>query len=96
MIRSFEQVWARRKPVIAAGIVAACALLLGAIRYSHRTPAIPTIDVKRGEFLDSFQIRGEIAALKSIEITAPAEAGELQILKISADGAKVKAGDPIV
>jgi RND family efflux transporter MFP subunit len=96
MIRRLQQVWARQKPVVVAGIVAACVLLLGAIQYSHRAPAVPTIDVKRGEFLDSFQIRGEIAALKSIEITAPAEAGDLQILKVSADGAKVKPGDPIV
>jgi RND family efflux transporter MFP subunit len=96
MIRRWQQVWARQKPVVVAGIATACVLLLGAIRYGHRAPAIPTIDVKRGEFLDSFQIRGEIAALKSIEIAAPAEAGELQILKISADGAKVKPGDTIV
>src|SRR5215472_16990200 len=95
MIRRLQHAWARQKAVVVA-IVAASVLLLGAIRYSHRTPALPTIDVKRGEFLDSFQIRGEIAALKSIEITAPAEAGELQILKVSADGSKVKPGDAIV
>ena len=96
MIRRLRQVWARPKAVVVAAIVAACVLLLGAIRYSHRAPEIPTIDVKRGEFLDSLQIRGEIAALKSIEVTAPAEAGDLQILKIAADGAKVKPGDTIV
>lgn len=96
MIRRLQQVWARPKWVVVAAVVVACVILLGAIRYSHRAPATPTIDVKRGEFVDSFQIRGEIAALKSIGISAPAEAGELQILKISADGAKVKLGDPIV
>ena len=96
MIRRLQQIWARPKWMIVAIVVAACVLLLGAIRYSHRSPAIPTIDVKRGEFLDSFQIRGEIAALKSIEITAPTEAGDLQILKLSADGAKLKPGDTIV
>lgn len=73
-----------------------CAVLLGSIRYTHRTPAIPTIDVTRGEFIDSLEIRGEIKALKSIEVTAPAEAGDLQILKIASDGAKVNRGDPIV
>src|SRR5215469_16114545 len=96
MIPRLQQVWTRPKWVVAAAVAAACVLLLGAIRYSHHAPAIPTIDVKRGEFLDSFQIRGEIAALKSIEITAPTEASELQILKLSADGAKVKPGDTIV
>ena len=96
MIRRLQQTWRHSKAAVVCGIVATCVLLLGAIRYSHRAPAIPTLDVKRGEFLDSFQIRGEIAALKSIEITAPAEAGQLQILKLVPDGAKVKQGDPIV
>src|SRR6185437_12423543 len=59
-------------------------------------PTVPTIDVKRGEFLDSMQFRGECSALKSIGITAPAEVGNLQILKIAADGTKVKNGDVVV
>jgi HlyD family secretion protein len=97
MIRRLQRLWTRRKPVITAAVlIAGTVLLLGAIRYSHRTPAIPTIDVKRGEFLDSFEVRGEITALKSIGITAPAEAGDLQILKLATDGAKVKQGDSIV
>jgi len=97
MIRRFQQLRARHKSlVIAAFILVGCMILLGAIRYTHRVPAIPTIDVKRGEFLDSFDLRGEIKALKSIGITAPAEAGDLQILKIASDGGKVNKGDPIV
>lgn len=34
--------------------------------------------------------------MKSIAITAPAEAGDYQIVKIAADGALVKKGDPVV
>jgi RND family efflux transporter MFP subunit len=52
--------------------------------------------VKRGEFLDSTQFRGEVKALKSVSISAPAEAGDLQIVKVPAEGAPVKAGDVIV
>ena len=97
MTRRFEQLWKRRRPFVGAGLlVIGCVLLLGAIRYTHRTPTIATIDVKRGEFLDSLEIRGEIKALKSVGIAAPAEAGDLQILKIASDGAKVNQGDPIV
>jgi HlyD family secretion protein len=97
MIRRLQQLWARHKPLVtAAFIVLGCILLLGAIRYSHRAPAIPTIDVKREELLDSFDLRGEIKALKSIGVTAPAEAGDLQILKLASDGGKVNKGDPIV
>lgn len=71
-------------------------LLLGAVRYTRHRPGVPTVEVKNGEFLDSLQFRGEITALKSISISAPAEAGELQILKIAADGENVKKGDVIV
>ena len=97
MVRRLQQLRARHKSLVtAAFILIGSILLLGAIRYSHRAPVIPTMDVKRGEFLDSFDLRGEIKALKSIGITAPAEAGDLQILKIVSDGAKVNKGDPIV
>jgi HlyD family secretion protein len=97
MISRLQQLWTRRKPlIVAALIIAVCILLLGAVRYTHRAPGIPTIDVKRGEFLDSFEIRGEIKARKSIGLTAPAGAGDLQIVKLANDGAKVNQGDPIV
>jgi len=97
MISRMQQFWARNKGLVTSGlIVVLCVLLLGSIRYTHRAPAIPTIDVRRGEFLDSLEISGEIKALKSIEVTAPAEAGDLQILNIANDGAKVNLGDSIV
>ena len=54
------------------------------------------LEVKRGEFIDSAQFHGEIAALRSITISAPAEAGELQILKIATEGSQVKNGDTVV
>jgi HlyD family secretion protein len=89
--------WTKRRPMVMVGILLlGSGLLLGAVRYGHRAPAIPMLEVKRGEFIDSAQFHGEIAALKSISISAPAEAGELQILKIASDGSPVKAGDPVV
>jgi HlyD family secretion protein len=97
VISKVRQIWTRHKGLVRSGIIVVfCLLLLGTIRYTHHAPAIPTIDVKRGEFLDSLEIRGEIKALKSIEVTAPAEAGDLQILRIVSDGAKVRQGDSIV
>ena len=52
--------------------------------------------MKRGEFLDSLQFRGEVKALKSVTISAPAEAGDLQIIKVAAEGTAVKPGDVVV
>jgi len=94
---SLRMLWVRRRPMIAVAILLlGSGLLLGAVRYGHRVPTIPTLEVKRGEFIDSAQFHGQIAALKSISISAPAEAQNLQILKIASDGAQVKQGDSVV
>ena len=96
MIGKLKALLMERKLATAAIVLLACGVVLGAVRYGRRSPSIPTIEVKRTEFLDSVQFRGECAALKSLSITAPAEAGDLQILNMAADGAKVKPGDMIV
>jgi len=70
--------------------------LVGAARLSQKVPTIPTIDVKESEFVEVQQFRGEVKALRSIAITAPSEAGELQVVTIVNDGALVKKGDIIV
>jgi HlyD family secretion protein len=96
MVGKFRAVVMQRKLATAGIVLLACGFVFGAVRYSRRSPSVPTIEVKRTEFLDSVQFRGECTALKSLSITAPAEAGDLQILKIAADGTKVKTGDMIV
>ena len=86
----------RRKIVVAVAGV----LVLGAIGALalHRTaiPKIPTAEVKRGEFVDYVQIRGEIKALKSVQLAAPSIAGDLQIVKLVPTGNIVKPGDVVV
>jgi HlyD family secretion protein len=96
-MRRFRQLSARGKVVVVAVILlAGSGVLLGAVRLGRRAPTVPTIEVKRGEFLDSLQFRGEVKALKSVTISAPAEAGDLQIIKISPEGTVVKTGDVVV
>ena len=97
MIRRFRQLSIQRKAMaIAILVLAGSGVVLGAVRLGKRTPTVPTIEVKRGEFLDSLQFRGEVKALKSVTISAPAEAGDLQIIKVSAEGTVVKPGDVVV
>jgi len=97
MIRRFRQLSIQRKAMaIAVLVLAGSGVVLGAVRLGKRTPTVPTIEVKRGEFLDSLQFRGEVKALKSVTISAPAEAGDLQIIKVSAEGTVVKPGDVVV
>ena len=97
MIRRFRRLSTRGKSVVIAGILlAASGMLLGAVRLGRHAPTVPTIEVKRGEFLDSLQFRGEVKALKSVTISAPAEAGDLQIIKVLPEGTAVKIGDVVV
>ena len=97
MVERLQQLWRKRKVrLITVALLAGSGVLLGAVRLSRRTPTVPTYLVKRGEFLDSEQFSGEVKALKSITISAPADAGDLQIVKLSAEGETVKAGDVVV
>ena len=59
-------------------------------------PDLPTIEVKRGEYVDALELRGEIRPLRSVVVSSPMQSGELQILKLAANGTKVKAGDVVV
>lgn len=97
MMRRFHQLSKRGKVAAAAILVlAGTGVVWGAVRLGRRSPTVPTIEVKRGEFLDSLEFRGEVKALKSITISAPAEAGDLQILKVAQEGTPVKQGDVVV
>jgi HlyD family secretion protein len=87
----------RRKGLTA--LVAAGFLLVavGAVAL-HQTaaPRVATAEVQRGEFVDYVQIRGEIKALQSVQLTAPSIPGDLQIVKLVPTGTMVKAGDVVV
>src|SRR5579872_2612410 len=95
MIGKVKAVLNQSRLATAVLVMLACGVVFGVVHYSRRGPSVPTIEVKPTEFIDSVQFRGECTALKSLSITAPAEAGDLQILKIAADGTKVKPGDMI-
>jgi HlyD family secretion protein len=97
MIQRFQRLSMRSKAVVVVIVLlAGSGVVLGAVRLGKRSPTVPTIEVKRGEFLDSMQFRGEVKAMKSVTISAPSEAGDLQIIKVSAEGTAVKPGDVVV
>jgi len=86
----------KRAPVVAAVLLIGSGVILGYTRLSKHTPNASTFQVKREEFLDVLQFHGQVKAMRSVTITAPAEAGNLQILKIATDGSQVKQGDVVV
>lgn len=91
------QLRGRKKRLLAvSGGIVGLLLIFGAFRLANPAPTIPTAQVTRGDFTDYLRVRGEAKAAKSITLTAPYEAGDLQILKITPNGTAVKKGDPVV
>ena len=96
MNNALRRLLARRRAIGVAVLLVSCAAVAGIVRYSHRAPPIATYRVKRGEFLDVLQLRGQLKAMKSVEISAPADVDSLQILTMLTDGARVKPGETII
>ncbi len=89
----------RGRPVRALAIVVVLALVVTAAFVSvgrGSVPDLPTTEVKKGEFVDAIEIRGEIRPLRSIVLTCPMQAGDLQIVKLTPSGTIVKPGDVVV
>jgi HlyD family secretion protein len=87
-----------RKRMIGVGVAAAL-IIVGSLVMASRAavaPDVPTVDVAKGEFVDYVQLRGSIRPAKSIILSAPMQAGDLQILKLAKSGTAVKAGDVLV
>jgi HlyD family secretion protein len=97
MIAKLQDLWLKRRTLIVVCVLAAAsAAVFGVAHYSTKAPSVPTFQVKRDEFLDALQFRGQLKAMKSVTLSAPANAGDLRILKIAADGSQVKKGDDVV
>ncbi len=93
----FQQLWRRRPALLVVLLLlVGGGALLGAVRLTNRAPEIRNVEVKRGEFVESLHLRGEVKALRSLAISAPAEAGDLLVVKMAADGDHVKKADPVV
>ncbi len=85
----------RRTLSLAAGV--GTLALAGACWFTRGAAAdVPTAVVERGAFVDASQIRGELKSARSVTITAPADAGDLRIVKLVKSGTLVKRGDVLI
>src|SRR5689334_22457833 len=88
----------KRRWLVGSSLIAIlAAVVFISARSSHAAAnALPTAEVRRGEFVDYISIHGEIKARNSKTLTAPSSAGDLQIIKLAHTGQQVKAGDIVV
>ena len=82
--------------VLCAAALAAGGFYLKARRSDGNAPSVPSAEVKLGDFVDYVEMRGEIRVQASTVISAPYNAGELQILKLIPNGTQVQQGDIVV
>jgi multidrug efflux pump subunit AcrA (membrane-fusion protein) len=87
----------RRKGIAALTGAGFLLVAIGAVAL-HGTSgtSLPTAEVKRGDFVDYVQVRGEIKALRSVQLIAPSIPGDLLVVKLVPTGTMVKAGDVVV
>jgi HlyD family secretion protein len=86
----------RKKALACAAALVIGGLAFGAFRMARSAVTFPMADVKRKEFVDYLEIKGEVKAIRSAVIAAPYSAGDLQILRIVDNATKVKKGDFLV
>ncbi len=98
MVDKVRKLWTHRPwAVIGLAVAAAGSAGFTVVRLARPSVSnIPTAEVKRGEFVDTVQIRGEVKALKTMALTAPSTAGDVQIIRIVRTGTRVKKGDVVV
>ncbi|MCI0421067.1 MAG: hypothetical protein L0312_17880 [Acidobacteria bacterium] len=86
----------RRWVWLSAGLLVLVGLGVFRARMPKAAPKINTAEVKRGEFVENVHVRGELKALRSVVLTAPSGAGDVQIVRLVKNGAQVKKGDIVV
>lgn len=86
--------WSWRQAGIAIAIAATLVVLWRTMGSGLAAAgSVETAEVVTGEFVDWLTLRGEVKAVRSVLITAPSGAGELQIVSLAKNGAEVKKGD---
>ena len=88
----------KRRWWVAVGVTVVVLAGIGflTVRIQRAAPTISTAEVKLGEFVDNVEVRGQVKTLKSMVLTAPSGAGDIQIVKLVKNGTQVKKGDVVV
>src|SRR5687767_8394443 len=82
-----------RARVIVALTVVMTATAIVFVALPRGAAGVPLATVTRGDYTDVIEIRGEVRPVKTTYVSAPRNAGELLIVKISKNGTAVKAGE---
>ena len=76
--------------------LAGCAFGWRHFHRNHEEADVPTASAKQGEFLVLVRCRGELTTRRSVQITAPLDVPDLQVVFLSPPGREVKAGQTVI
>ena len=96
MTAFLERLSKNRGWTLAVSLALVTVISVVAVRMARTAPPQPTAEAARGEFVDRIELRGEIRAMSSRTLNAPAGAGDIQILSLVKTGTPVKKGDPVI
>jgi hypothetical protein len=75
-LKRLNDLWMRRRTLaVVVVLLAASAAVYGVAHFSTKSPTVATFQVKRGEFLDVLEFRGELKAMKSVTLPRPPTQG---------------------
>jgi HlyD family secretion protein len=82
--------------VVVVLVLATCTFGVLRARLSRTKAGIPTAQAKRGEFLVLIHCRGNLVATESVQLSAPMDVQDLQIVWLAPPGSEVKAGQVVI
>lgn len=98
-MKYIRSIWKRSRLLVLApafGVLVIASVAFAVVRLASPKPLVPTVPVERGEFVDYLELRGRLKAIRSVTVNAPADAEDLQILRLAHTGEHVKRGDVVV
>jgi HlyD family secretion protein len=105
MLARWKRLWRERRGWLLAALAGLGVLLLAAgARVFGAHGSVPTVAsargiavaaVSQGDLVDSVELRGEVKARRSVPIFCPSNAGDIQIVKLAANGSLVHKSDTV-
>jgi HlyD family secretion protein len=90
----------RSKTILRLGIGLTVVALVAAgawrVRRAQASADLPVAPARKTDFLVKVRCRGELKARRSVQLTAPVNVPNLQIVWLAPSGEPVKAGDPVI
>ncbi len=93
-MKRYQKFWLRASILLI--VAAGSALAIRELRRTRDVVNLPFARARKGDFLELVRCRGELVADRFVQVTAPMDVPDLQIIWMSPSGSEVKAGQVVV